>query len=91
MPKHKRKYGYFSVPILWRNELVGRIDPKADRKNNILIISNLYLENKKMDYDYFFPAYTNSLKEFYKFNNCYTVQLNKQIPEKVTRNIKKYL
>ena len=91
MPKNKRKYGYFSLPILWQNKLIGRIDPKADRNNNILIINNLHLEDKKLDYDCFFPAFTNSLKEFSKFNNCDTVQLNKNIPEKVTCNIKKYL
>jgi len=91
MPKNKRKYGYFSLPILWRNKFIGRIDPKDNRKNNILFINNLHLENKKLDYYYFFPVFTNSLKEFSKFNNCDTVQLNKQIPEKVTRNIKKYL
>ena len=50
MPKNKRKYGYFSLPIMWRNKFIGRIDPKADRKNNILFISNLHLENKKLDY-----------------------------------------
>jgi uncharacterized protein YcaQ len=25
----KRKYGYFTLPILWDNALIGRIDPKA--------------------------------------------------------------
>ncbi len=91
MPKNKRKYGYFSLPILWRNKFIGRIDPKVDRKNNILIINNLHLESKKLDYGHFSPAFSNSLKEFANFNKCKTIQLNKQIPAKVTRNIKKYL
>ena len=34
-PAAKRRYGYFSLPILHRGALVGRLDPKAHRKQGI--------------------------------------------------------
>jgi hypothetical protein len=43
-PAHKRKYGYFSLPILHDNALIGRLDPKADRKAGLFEVKSLHLE-----------------------------------------------
>lgn len=43
-PAPKRKYGYYSLPILYRGRLVGRLDPTYDRKCRILTIKSLHLE-----------------------------------------------
>ncbi len=43
-PAAKRKYGYFSLPILYNNELIGRLDPKAHRKEGIFEVKELHLE-----------------------------------------------
>lgn len=43
-PADKRKYGYYSLPILYRNALVGRLDPKAHRKDGIFEVKSLHLE-----------------------------------------------
>ena len=43
-PPAKRVYGYYVMPILHGCELVGRIDPKVDRKRRRLIFHNLHLE-----------------------------------------------
>jgi uncharacterized protein YcaQ len=43
-PAEKRIYGYFSLPILYRDQLVGRLDPKADRKRRVLFVKALHLE-----------------------------------------------
>lgn len=45
LPKHKRKYGYFCLPILYKNNFIGRIDLKADRNIKTLLIHNLHFEN----------------------------------------------
>lgn len=44
-PEAKRIWGYFNMPILHKDRLVGRIDPKMDRKNGRLIVKSIYLED----------------------------------------------
>ena len=44
MPAGKRRYGYFSLPILFGDELVGRMDSKADRRTGTLTVNLLHLE-----------------------------------------------
>ncbi len=70
VPEPKRKYGYFVLPILWKDKLIGRIDPKADRKNKTLIINNLYFEPSFKEIDDFLPLLKNKLTEFATFNGC---------------------
>jgi uncharacterized protein YcaQ len=43
-PSHKRQYGYFTLPILHRGALVGRLDPKAHRADGLFEIRALHLE-----------------------------------------------
>lgn len=44
VPKHKRKYGYFVMPILHGDRLIGRIDPQMDRKAKRLIVNAVHWE-----------------------------------------------
>ncbi len=43
-PSARRRYGYFSLPILHRGRLVGRLDPKAHRKEGVFEVRALHLE-----------------------------------------------
>jgi hypothetical protein len=43
-PAPTRIWGYFNMPILYKDRLVGKIDPKVDRKNSRLILKSIYLE-----------------------------------------------
>lgn len=43
-PAPKRRYGYFTLPILHRGALVGRLDPKAHRREGIFEVKALHLE-----------------------------------------------
>ena len=43
-PAPKRKYGYFTLPILHGDRLVGRLDPKAHRKDGIFEVKSIHLE-----------------------------------------------
>lgn len=40
----KRRYGYYSLAILHRGRLVGRLDPKFERREGRLIVRALHLE-----------------------------------------------
>jgi uncharacterized protein len=43
-PAPKRRYGYFTLPILQRGALIGRLDPKAHRKEKRFEVKALHLE-----------------------------------------------
>jgi uncharacterized protein YcaQ len=45
VPKAKREFGYFVLPILRGDRLIGRIDPLYDRKAGVLRVSALYAES----------------------------------------------
>ena len=44
-PAPKRRFGYFSLPLLQRGKLVGRMDAKAHRQQGIFEVKSLYLES----------------------------------------------
>jgi uncharacterized protein YcaQ len=43
-PEAKRRYGYFTLPILRRGALIGRLDPKAHRQAGRFEVKSLHLE-----------------------------------------------
>lgn len=46
VPEPKREYGYYVFPLLEGDQLIGRIDMKADRKAGVLNVTRLWLEPK---------------------------------------------
>lgn len=44
VPAAKRQYGYYVMPVLHGDRLIGRVDPKMDRQTNRLIINAIHLE-----------------------------------------------
>ncbi len=47
-PTHLRKFGYYTLPILWGDQLVGRFDSKLDRTTNTFVILGLWLEDESL-------------------------------------------
>ena len=43
-PGHKRRFGYFVLPILHRGRLIGRLDAKAHRAEGVFEVKTLFLE-----------------------------------------------
>jgi uncharacterized protein YcaQ len=52
----KRKFGYYVLPILWADRLVGRFDAKLDRASMTLVILGLWLEDDAVADDAAFAA-----------------------------------
>jgi uncharacterized protein YcaQ len=50
-PEHERKFGYYTLPILWGDRLVARFDSRLDRTTNTFVILGLWLENDELGND----------------------------------------
>jgi uncharacterized protein len=44
VPRAKRQYGYYVLPILHHDRLIGRVDADMDRQANLLHMHNVYAE-----------------------------------------------
>lgn len=44
VPEAKRQYGYYTLPILHQDSLMGRVDLKHERKQNVLEVRSLWQE-----------------------------------------------
>ena len=69
-PVAKRKYGYYTLPVLFGDRFVGRIETVADRKEHILRVKDIWWEpgirqTKKLE-----AALEKTLKNFCRFNEC---------------------
>jgi len=42
--EHERQYGYYVLPFLWRDRIVGRADLKTERKEGTLVVKAFHLE-----------------------------------------------
>lgn len=83
-PAAKRKFGYFSLPLLWNDQLIGRMDCKADTKNQIMHINHLVFEDSFSLSDEFIAVFEKSLRDFCLFNNCKTVHVLKVRPSRLS-------
>lgn len=71
VPAEKRKFGYYSLPILWKDQLVGQADMKADRKTHRLLIKNLEVKSRRTDL--LIAAWAKAIEEFKQFNGMQEV------------------
>ena len=68
VPRPLRKFGYFCLPVMYRDRFVGRIDCKAHRTDSSLEIRSVHIE-QKVDAD-FIELFCRALQSFAAFNNC---------------------
>ncbi len=83
VPEAKRKFGYFVLPIFFKDKFVGRMDPKCDRKKRILLIKNLVFEESFEPGDEFLMKFTQKLNSFLVFNGCHSLIFENVKPKKL--------
>jgi len=67
-PEPQRKYGYYVLPILWKDYLPARVDLKFDRPNNTLVVKGLWFEEASTGKDEAFAhALAKGLHHFTQF------------------------
>jgi uncharacterized protein len=50
-PEHQRKFGYYTLPVLWGDRLVARFDSKLDRATGTFVVLGLWLEDAALGND----------------------------------------
>jgi hypothetical protein len=76
-PMEQRRWGYYTLPILYGDRLVARFDPKLDRTTNTLVINGLWLEESSLAEDVaFINALACGLKRFMRLLNAERIDLS---------------
>ncbi len=79
-PAEKRIYGYFTLPILHRGALVGRLDPKAHRARGVLEVKALHLEPGFVPDDRFVSELAETLTGFAEWHGTPDVRITRTNP-----------
>lgn len=87
VPAHKRVYGYFSLPILHRDRLVGRFDPKLERKTGLLRLKALHLEPGVEPDEELVSDVAAAMRDFMKFHKAKELVIEKSQPEEFGRKL----
>ena len=80
-PASKRKYGYYVLPILYGDRLIGRIDPVMDRKNGELVINAIHTEPGAPKDKTVAEEIGDSIEEFSEFLGAKRVIYSKHVPK----------
>ncbi len=91
LPAAKRTYGYFCLPILIGDRMVGRMDAKADRQKQQLLVKSLILEPGITDFERIIPPLATRLHAFARFNGCTTTRVTRTTPAKIKRELRSAL
>jgi uncharacterized protein YcaQ len=69
-PAPTREWGYFNMPVLYNDHLIGRIDPKMDRKSGKLLIRGFYLEEGIELHDDMIGSLADAFRSFMEFHQA---------------------
>ncbi|MCB0189953.1 MAG: YcaQ family DNA glycosylase, partial [Caldilineaceae bacterium] len=81
VPAAKRQYGYYVLPILHGDTLIGRMSPRMDWKKQILTIEAIYLEATTKPYLKTGRAVIRTIKQLAKFLNAKQIDYGATIPD----------
>lgn len=83
----QRKFGYFAVPLFWKDRFIGRMDAKADRKAKTFLIHHLKFEADVQPDDDLGNLLQKQLLAFTRFQNCRRYLIEKVSPAKFKKLI----
>lgn len=87
LPAPKRIYGYFSLPVLYGDTFIARMDAKADRKKKVLVVHNIHFESLKLNKNALIK-FANALKAFIAFNDCLDISFSRSNHPEYLKTIK---
>ncbi len=90
-PAHLRRWGYYTLPILYGDDLVARLDPKLDRRTNTLHVLGFWLEDDAPKDEAFASALAKGLRRFADMIDAKKFDLSGIKPIKLRSYLKKEL
>ena len=88
-PVESRVWGYFCLPVLHNGQLVGRFDPKLDRKSGILQIHSFHLESGIKPSERLVNDIAIAMRNFLKFHDASKISFgllgNNELMKKLER------
>ena len=84
-PEKIRRWGYFCMPILHKDRLIGRFDPKLNRKTGTLILKQLYLESSDIPLDSLVVSMGHAMSDFMAFHDVTNLVIEKSNPPEFGR------
>ncbi|MEO7841799.1 MAG: crosslink repair DNA glycosylase YcaQ family protein, partial [Anaerolineales bacterium] len=92
VPAHKRRCGYYVLPILYGDDLVARLDPKLDRTTMTLDIKGFWHEDDAPVKDIDFAnALARGLIRFAKFVGAQQINVTSIKPMRLRKQVKSVL
>ena len=73
-PAAQRRFGYYTLPVLWGDRLVARFDSRLDRSTGTLVLNALWLEDEDLAADgQFADAFSRGMTRFLAFLDAKSV------------------
>ena len=79
-PPHQREWGYFCLPILHHDRLVGRFDPKLERRAKTLRLKALYLEPGVAPDEELVAGIAGAMRDFLAFHGAHSLMIERSQP-----------
>src|SRR5712692_2448547 len=91
-PAELRRWGYYTLPILYDDQLVARLDPKLDRKTSTLVINGFWLEDQALANNAdFAAALARGLAHFMTFLNAQRLDISVMEPATIQTSVQELL
>lgn len=83
VPEAKRQFGYFTLPLVYQSDFIGRIDCKAHRKTGVLEVRACHLEDQlAASFEVLAAAFLTALDSFLEFQGCNALHFSHAKPKK---------
>jgi uncharacterized protein YcaQ len=90
-PAEKRQYGYFTLPVLRRGQLIGRIDAKAHRAAGVFELKSVALEPAVRPGERLLRDVAAAVARCAHWHGCSAIEVTRTIPPAVAAPLRSLL
>ncbi len=91
VPAAKRQYGYFCLPLLYRDRFVGQMDCKAHRRRQHLEVKALHFCAHPFAEEELINAWVEAMHNFAPFQECDTIGVASVTPKHLEKPIQQLM